>query len=193
MYKLHHVSYICIWFSWNCLACQNVLNPAPRGLWQNLRMDLSSLRREFEISVEIMKYALIVWISPFGLLNCLNYADWRLWSLVSVWSCKVFGHACYRLKAYIFLNFTNTTWIQYIVSWTFWFAIPACEHFWVGSGWSLSIYLVFQLVCKSNLGGTVWWRVFVLAPVGNSTDLIVITLFAQQLFCTTFNGFYLRF
>ena len=110
----------CITFhTWNCLACQNVLNLAPRGLWQNLRMDLSSLRREFEISVEIMKYALIVWILPFGLLNCLNYADWRLWSLVSVWSCKVFGHACSRLKAYIFLNFTNTTWIQYIVSWTF--------------------------------------------------------------------------
>ena len=97
-----------------------------------------------------MKYALIVWILPFGLLNCLNYADWRLWSLVSVWSCKVFGHACYKLKAYTFLNFTTTMWIQY-----YGFFYEQYVNIWVVSSWSLSIYLVFQLVCKSNLAGTV--------------------------------------
>ena len=87
----------------------------------------------------------------FGLLDCLNYADWRLWSLVSIWSCKVFRHGCSGLETNLFINFTKALWWIQEPRNVLYFAL-FCEHlegnFYVGSSWSLSIYFVFRFQIK---------------------------------------------
>ena len=191
MYKLHHVSYMklsrvskCFKSSSKRLVTKSKDGPVKpqKRIWD--------FGWNHEICFDCLNFPL--WIVELFELCRLKIMELGF-SLIlqGFWPRLLQAQSIYFSQFY--QHNVNTIYIYICCIMYFLFAIPACEHFWVGSGWSLSIYLVFQLVCKSNLGGTVWWRVFVLAPVGNSTDLIVITLFAQQLFCTTFNGFYLRF